>query len=102
MKTKLTQDEKDVLLPHIKGVLNGDDKRWEDKNLHHPAGAIIDAITKIKGVEKKESEDDCGQDGFDTNGWQYDWWQRFSYKGKDYTLSGSGYYGGHSFGPSDE
>lgn len=34
------------------------------------------------------------EDSFDTNGWQYDWWQQVVSFGKTMTLSGSGYYGG--------
>ena len=28
----------------------------------------------------------------DTNGWQWDFWIRLSYNGKQYTISGDGYY----------
>lgn len=94
MKLKLTKSEIAELIPKIQSVLDTG-KQWENNNLHHPAGAIIKAVLSIKGMKKNE-------DGFDTNGWQYDWWQHFTYKGKDYTLSGSGYYGGHAFGLSDE
>jgi hypothetical protein len=87
-------------LPNIRGGLQSS-KGWEDKNLHHPAGAIIDAVLSIPGV-KKDSSDENKSDGFDQNGWQWDWWQDFTHQGKRYTLSGSGFYGGHSFNLADE
>lgn len=101
MKTKLTDAEKAALLPHIKAVLETG-QAWEDKSLHHPVEAIVSAILEIEGVARKEIEDGrYGIEGFDTNGWQWDWWQEFSHAGKRYTLSGSGYYGGHAFHLSD-
>jgi hypothetical protein len=30
---------------------------------------------------------------FDTNGWQYDYWIKFTFKDRRYQVSGSGYYG---------
>ena len=105
MKLKLTDDEQAVLLPHIQEVLNTG-RPWEDKHLHHPAGAIIDAVLSLDGVKRKELDenDETGEndEGFSTNGWQWDWWQHFTYRGKSYTLSGSGYHGGHAFHLSDE
>ena len=101
MKEKLTKAEADALLPHIKVVLETG-KEWEDEQLHHPVEAIVNTILSIPGMARKPLEDaPCGIEGFDTNGWQWDWWQNFEYKGKSYTLSGSGYYGGHSFALSD-
>jgi hypothetical protein len=98
MKTKLTQSELESFLPNIRFVLERGEG-WSDEKLHHPAGAIIDAVLTIKGMAKNITGE--GRKGFDTNGWQWDWWQQFTYEGKDYTLSGSGYYGGHSFHLSD-
>jgi hypothetical protein len=100
MKQKLTTEETEALLPHIKTAMETG-KKWEDKSLHHPAGAIIDAVLSIPGVKKDESDEDSSE-GFSTNGWQYDWWQQVTYKGKRFTLEGSGYYGGHKFYTSDE
>lgn len=100
IKIKLTKSETDDLLPQIKKVLQTG-KPWKGEKLHHPAQAIIFAVLTIDGMEKDESEEDSNE-GFTTNGWQYDWWQAFTHGGKKYTLSGSGYYGGHSFGPADE
>jgi hypothetical protein len=102
MKMELTKDEKKALLSSIRSVLETG-KPWEDKALHHPAGASIGAALSIPGMKKCETdEEDRCRDGFDTNGWQWDWWQMFTFKGKDYTLSGSGYYGGHAFHLADE
>lgn len=94
MKKQLTKSESRSLLPNIQRVLDTG-QSWESDDLHYPAGAIIDAVLSINGVSKKEGE------SFDTNGWQYDWWQHFIFKGEEYTLSGSGYYGGHGFYVSD-
>lgn len=100
MKQKLTDTEKENLLPHILAVI-ATGKPWENKELHYPAGAIIAAVLSIKGMKKNEDDEDLAE-GFDTNGWQWDWWQNFKHGGKNYTLSGSGYYGGHGFHVSDE
>lgn len=99
MKKQLSEAELESLLTNIRRVLETG-KPWEDETLHHPSGAIIDAILTIKGMAKKETEEGNGE-GFDTNGWQYDWWQHFTHGGKEYTLSGSGFYGGHAFHISD-
>jgi len=102
MKLKLTPVETEALLPHIKTVLDTGE-RWEDQYLHHPVEAIVAAVLTIPGMERKErDEPQYGIVGFDTNGWQWDWWQDFTHEGKKYTLGGSGYYGGHSFGLADE
>lgn len=100
MKTSLTAIEIQTLISHIESVLKTG-KAWEEDEMHHPAGAIIDAVLTIKGMKKDESNEESNR-GFQTNGWQYDWWQQFVYKGNNYTLSGSGYYGGHGFNLSDE
>lgn len=99
MKTTLTESEKAELLPNIQRVLETGEP-WEDEYMHHPAGAIIEAVLTIEGMAKKETEEGNGE-GFDTNGWQWDWWQSFKHGDKEYTLSGSGYYGGHAFHVSD-
>ena len=57
---------------------------------------MIDAILEIKGMVKDDSNQDKNE-GFETNGWEWDWWQDFNHEGRAYTLSGSGYYGGHEF-----
>lgn len=97
---KLSMAEKQILIPQIERVLSTGEA-WDDDTLHFPAGAAIDAVMTIKGVSKKKTEKGNGE-GFETNGWSYDWWQKFVYKGKSYTLGGSGYYGGHTFNLSDD
>jgi hypothetical protein len=104
MKKKLTKEEAEVVQNAVRGVFETG-KPWEAELLHHPAGAIIDAVLKIKGVKKCKPDDenaDGNSEGFPTNGWDWDWWQQFSYNGKNYTLCGSGFYGGHSFHTADE
>ena len=100
MKKSLTAEEKESLLPHIVRVLETG-TGWEDKSLHHPAGVLIDAILSIPGIAKDDSDENKSE-GFDSNGWQWDWWQDFKHGGKRFTLSGSGFYGGHSFHLADE
>ena len=95
MKTTLTDDEKSHIIPLIQAVLDGGE-RLDAPDLHYPTGALIDAILEIPGVTKNEDDEDSNE-GFSTNGWQYDWWQQFRHDGKDYLLSGSGFYGGHTF-----
>lgn len=101
MKKNLTPKETQDLIANIQRVLDTG-KPWADPKLHHPVEAIVNAVLSIPGMKRKPIEDGrYGIEGFDTNGWQWDWWQDFSYKGKAYTLAGSGYYGGHSFNLSD-
>jgi len=97
MKSKLTKEETAFLIPKIQEVLKTGEE-WIDEDLHHPVEAIVGAVLSISGMKRRTSDDPSyGVDGFETNGWQWDWWQQFEYKGKPYTLSGSGYHGGHSF-----
>lgn len=72
----------------ITNVLNGVEDEWSTEG-HYPAGKLVDMIASIDGVEKGDLE---------TNGFQWDWWHTFKYDDKSFTLSGSGYYGGHGFG----
>lgn len=102
MKMKLTEEKMDDLIPKIQAVLDTG-KSWEDRNMHHPVESVVEAVLSIQGMKRKKLDDQrYGIDGFDTNGWQWDWWQHFTFKGKEYTLSGSGYYGGHAFHLSDD
>ena len=55
--------------------------------------AMNAAILELDGVE---------DDDRDTNGWAWDYWQYFKVGDKRYTLSGSGYHGGHSFREKEE
>lgn len=102
MKLQLTEDEKAEVIPQIRKVLETGEP-WEAESMHHPVEAIVGAILEMPGVERQPLEDGrYGIEGFETNGWQWDWWQDFKHEGKRYTLAGSGYYGGHAFHLSDE
>ena len=98
---KIPKLEKTALISKIQSVLDGG-KPWEDKAIHYPANNIIEAVLGIKGIERKESQSTRCAGGFDTNGWDYDWWQYFTYNNKTYVLYGSGYYGGHGFAISED
>jgi len=69
-------------------VFFGEAKELDLASEHYPAGALISAIKEIDGVSEVD-------DGWTCNGWEWDWWREFDCKGVRYTLSGSGYYGGH-------
>lgn len=101
MKLHLTATETEAVQAAIKNALaTGTD--WEAPELHHPSEAIIEAVAAL-GLHKLEGDDDTGPDGFSTNGWQWDWWQRFQWTdGSVWTLSGSGAYGGHEFNRQQE
>jgi hypothetical protein len=102
MKLTLTEAEKAELIPNIRKVLETGET-WENETMHHPTEAIVAAILEIEGMERKPvDEPRYGIVGFDTNGWQWDWWQDFAYDGRGYTLAGSGYYGGHEFNRHDD
>ena len=95
MKKTLSPSEIAELLPMIKKVLETG-APWKNKVVHRPAYLIVDAILSIPGMAKKETEEG-DREGFDTNEWPPVWWKQFTYAGKDYILSGSGYFGAHSF-----
>ena len=85
---KLTQEQINSIIPHIKNVLqNGGE--WSDYNLHLPVGPLIKEVAKIKGLKTAAR--------IEPNGWSYDWCLECFYKNNIYTLTGSGYDGGHSF-----
>ncbi len=101
MKLHLTEEEKALIVPQVQAVLDGGPD-WEAPDMHQPVQAIVAAILDIPGVERQPLDDpEYGIDGFSTNGWQWDWWQHFVFKGRKFTLAGSGYYGGLSFHLSD-
>lgn len=93
MKLTLTDDEKRQVQDGVRSVLAGE-KKWDAPELHFPSMAIIQAVVDIEGIIE------IGD--FETNGWQWDWWQTFLFDGQKFTLSGSGAYGGHSFFLADE
>lgn len=84
-----------VAISKIESVLDGTEEQWKDNEAHFPVENICNAIAEIDGVDKV--------DDFESNGWQYDWWQYFTYKSKRYGLAGSGHYGGlHFYSDDDE
>jgi hypothetical protein len=101
MSERLSPDQEAQILPHINNVLKHGGE-WEDEDLHFPVGPLIDSILSIKGVALTDNSESQNGRGFNSNGWSWDWWQDFTYKGQHYTLSGSGWYGGHHFGLQDE
>lgn len=103
MKKELTKTETLALATIFRGVIKTGNN-WEYCDLHYPVEAIVNALLSIEGVERppESDEDQYGEPGFSTNGWQWDWRQKVMHQGKSYTLSGSGYYGGHKFHLSDE
>lgn len=72
----------------IERVLSG---QWKDCRLPYVCISDVDKIMKAFGVDTDNSD-------FDTNGWQWDFWKKYRVDGKVYMLSGSGYYGGTTFG----
>ena len=94
MKTELTETELNAVMPHLQRVVETGEP-WEDETLHFPAGLIIAAVLKLDGMTKRPRGAD--DDDFETNGWDWDWWQHFLHNGTGYTLHGSGFYGGLSF-----
>jgi hypothetical protein len=90
-KSNFNELAKAALLKGVQTVLETG-KEWKDPTLHLPVELAIEAISD-SGFENL--------DNFETNGWDYDWWQSFEYVGKRYTLHGSGYYGGLSFFPNE-
>lgn len=102
MKLTLNDEEKARVLPGIEAVLNGSAKAWEADEEHLPSEALIKAALTLKGLTKDKKADTNCSDGFDTNGWEWDWCQHFRHGGKSYVLTGSGALGGHSFHHADD
>lgn len=73
-------------------------------------GEVIDGMKKgfeCRGVTpemiKTHMEKHKYETGdLETNGWEYDWWLKFTKAGKSFTASGSGYYGWFAFSPTEE
>lgn len=55
---------------------------------------MVRAVESVGGSVDRET--------MDTNGWQWDWWMDGEYKGRTFTLHGSGYYGNGSIYWKDE
>ena len=76
----------------IDSVLDGMRPRFEEKKLTAPP-AMVKEYLESKGWQAGE---------LDTNGWQYDWWIEFTKGEEFFTASGSGYYGGFTFEPTED
>lgn len=63
-------------------------RAWEVKGDSLPIYQIKEILIELGCV--------IDEDSFDNNGWQYDWWLSFNFQEVDFTISGSGYYGGLS------
>ena len=88
MIRELTKNQKRHVREKVKEVISGATETWDAPNEHYPLMALNAAILEIAGVEEVDR---------DTNGWAWDYWQYYSFEGKQFTLSGSGYHGGHTF-----
>lgn len=88
MIRQLSGNQKKHIQNNIRNVLDGRTTEWVAKNEYYPLMALDAAILEIDGVTLIDR---------DTNGWQWDYWQYYEFNGKTFTLSGSGYYGGHAF-----
>ena len=53
----------------------------------------IDCLCPSKAIDILESLGADVSEELNTNGWQYDYWIKFTHKSKRYYISGSGYYG---------
>lgn len=73
-------------------VLDGTSEEYKNSLL---CGSLVNPILLDLNCEESGEP-------LDTNGWQMDWWQDYIYQDTNYTLSGSGWYGGISFHKSDK
>lgn len=90
----LTMDDliKEKAQEAIEDVLEGNSK---SQTLKYVYINDVDAIVKDLGGVKLD-------DRFDSNGWQWDFWQYYKIGHHIYILSGSGYYGGYTFGLNED
>lgn len=81
-----------ILKMALEVVINED-----EDNIELGTGCYIADVTKIM---KSLGAEDL-KDKFETNGWQWDFWQYYELNGQQYMLSGSGYYGDLKFSKYD-
>lgn len=93
MIQELDEYEADVIRQEIQAVIDGKAREWRADDKHYPGGALTEAVLKIDGMEKREVR---------VNGWAFDWWMDMECDGQLYTLSGSGWHGGHLFHRKEE
>ena len=84
MYVKIVDDNlKDLIRKGIECLFQGEIEKLEI-DCYSPSK--IFKIIKSMGIEIDEDE-------FETNGWQYDYWQNITHNNKKYVIHGSGYYG---------
>ena len=75
---------KELHLNNIKHCLNtGVD--WSTKD-SLPVQHVLDILLDVGCT--------LDEDSFEKNGFQYDWWYKFTYGGRLYTVEGCGFWGG--------
>lgn len=74
----------------VSKVLSGESKKFQLEGI---CPNWIKIYLELNGYE-------CSD--LDTNGWDSDWWLRFTKDEKSFTAFGSGYYGNFEFGPTEE
>ena len=90
---KLCESDKQRVKAAVQQVLCGERDEWDGSEEHFPMYPLVQAVSEIDGVEEGE---------FESNGWQWDWWQEFIFDGRTFRLYGSGAYGGHGFSEKEE
>lgn len=93
---KISQLDLQRLKSAVGQVLAGKSEEWKNRDLHLPVEPAVATVLLFEGVAKDDTIEDANE-GFMTNGWQYDWWQHFTFEGRKFVLCGHGYYGGLSF-----
>ena len=80
------------VLPGLNRVVSGELEIWRSGH-HFPLGLLLQTL--------EEDGFDTFLDEMDTNGWQWDYWVNVEKDGKEFTVGGSGYYGGFAFYPKE-
>jgi len=91
-KFKIDENRKKRIQDGISAALESA-RDWEDSNEHLPAECVRDIILEIPGVISATGPDDMSRSirGFETNGWQWDWWLY-----RKFVVHGCGWSGGLS------
>lgn len=80
------------MIQGINKVING-----EEKNVKLYYVRPDDVVTYLESIDLE-----CDTDELEANGWQWDYWQKITFKDKNYTLSGDGYSDNHAKFSIDE
>lgn len=75
-----------LMVKGIREVIDGEIESFTSKLLY--PNIVIEYMVLKLGAIHKDGET------FETNGWQWDWWDKVIVNEVTYNLSGSGYYGG--------